>query len=138
MSFRRQSYPLEVNESDNQMYKHTTEITNLTTQLFVEFSKRVPGFATLSMEDRITLLKGCSSELMMFRCSRKYDIKTDCIFYATTRYHTRENHRMSYFGDTTDALFNSCRSICLLRLENDEYALLTVIISFSDMLSQFN
>ena len=138
MSFRPQPYPLEDSEAYNQMFKHTTEITNLTIQLIVEFSKRVPGFATLLMCDQITLLKGCSGELMMLRCSRKYDIRTNRIVYATTRCHTREDHRKASVGDTTDALFDFCRSMCSLRLDNEEYALLTAIILFSGMLSQFN
>ena len=38
-------------------FKHITEMTILTVQLTVEFSKRLPGFDTLLREDQITLLK---------------------------------------------------------------------------------
>ncbi|CAG0896225.1 unnamed protein product [Darwinula stevensoni] len=46
-------------ESDDQesRFKHITEMTILTVQLIVEFSKRLPGFDTLQREDQITLLK---------------------------------------------------------------------------------
>lgn len=38
-------------------FKHITEMTILTVQLTVEFSKKSPGFDTLLREDQITLLK---------------------------------------------------------------------------------
>jgi len=38
-------------------YQTITEMTILTVQLIVEFSKRLPGFDKLEREDQITLLK---------------------------------------------------------------------------------
>lgn len=46
-------------------------------------------FFPLYREDQITLLKACSSEVMMLRCSRKYDYKTDSIVYANNQPYTR-------------------------------------------------
>jgi len=40
-------------------FRHITEMTILTVQLIVEFSKRLPGFDKLEREDQITLLKVC-------------------------------------------------------------------------------
>ncbi len=46
------------NEDDSQKrFQHVTEMTILTVQLIVEFSKRVPFFDRLFREDQITLLK---------------------------------------------------------------------------------
>jgi ecdysone receptor len=113
-------------------FQHVTEMTILTVQLIVEFSKRVPGFDTLLREDQITLLKACSSEVMMLRCSRKYDIKTDTIVYANNQPYTRDNYRSASIGDFSDDIFNFCRSTCLLKVDNAEYSLLTAIIIFSE------
>lgn len=53
-----QPFPLGESEEDNlKRFQHVTEMTILTVQLIVEFSKRVPGFDTLLREDQITLLK---------------------------------------------------------------------------------
>lgn len=68
---------------------------------------------------------------MMLRCSRKYDIKTDSIVYANNQPYTRENYRSASIGDFADALFNFCRSMCVLKVDNAEYSLLTAIIIFS-------
>ena len=53
-----QPFPLGESEEDSlKRFQHVTEMTILTVQLIVEFSKRVPGFDTLLREDQITLLK---------------------------------------------------------------------------------
>lgn len=47
----------ESDEDQQKRFQHVTEMTILTVQLIVEFSKRVPFFDTLFREDQITLLK---------------------------------------------------------------------------------
>ncbi|RWS16007.1 ecdysone receptor-like protein [Dinothrombium tinctorium] len=127
------TFPLGESEEDSlKRFQHITEMTILTVQLIVEFSKRVPGFDTLLREDQITLLKACSSEVMMLRCSRKYDIKTDSIVYANNQPYTRENYLSASVDYSADALFNFCRNMCILKVDNAEYALLTAIVIFSE------
>jgi len=126
-------FPIGGSEQDSlRRFQHITEMTILTVQLIVEFSKRVPGFDTLLREDQITLLKACSSEVMMLRCSRKYDMKTDSIVYANNQPYTRENYRSANVEYIADALFNFCRNLCTMRVDNAEYALLTAIVIFSE------
>ena len=45
-------------EHQHQLFRHMTEMTILTVQLIVDFSKHLPGFVTLTREDQIVLLKG--------------------------------------------------------------------------------
>ncbi|XP_076326224.1 ecdysone receptor-like isoform X2 [Tachypleus tridentatus] len=122
----------ESEEESLRRFQHITEITILTVQLIVEFSKRVPGFDTLLREDQITLLKACSSEVMMLRTARKYDSRTDSIVFANNQPYTRENYRSASVGDSADALFNFCRRMCMMKVDNAEYALLTAIVIFSE------
>ncbi|KAI1292844.1 Ecdysone receptor [Halotydeus destructor] len=131
----RKITPFPVGESEEdtlKRFQHMTEMTILTVQLIVEFSKRVPGFDTLLREDQITLLKACSSEVMMLRCSRKYDIKTDSIVYANNQPYTRENYGSASIGDVAKFLFKFCRSMCLLKVDNAVYSFMTAIVIFSD------
>nr|ATB56336.1 ecdysone receptor [Panonychus citri] len=126
-------FPLGETEDDNiKRFQHMAEMTILTVQLIVEFSKRVPGFDTLLREDQITLLKSCSSEVMMLRSSRKYDIKTDSIVYANNQPYTRENYFSASVGVATNQIFGFCRHMCLLKVDNAEYALLNAIVIFSE------
>ncbi|XP_054722332.1 ecdysone receptor-like [Uloborus diversus] len=127
------AFPLGDSEEDSmKRFQHITEITILTVQLIVEFSKRVPGFDTLSREDQITLLKACSSEVMMLRTARKYDMNTDSIVFANNQPYTRENYRSACMGDSADSIFHFCRNMCVLKVDNAEYALLTAIVIFSE------
>ncbi|KAJ6225524.1 hypothetical protein RDWZM_004069 [Blomia tropicalis] len=126
-------FPQGEKEDDNQKrLQHITEMTILTVQLIVEFSKRVPCFDKLFREDQITLLKACSSEVMMLRCSRKYDIRTDSIVYANNQPYTRDNYSSASISYVAESLFNFCRRMCVLKVDNAEYALLTAIVIFSD------
>lgn len=126
-------FPYGDDEDDNKRrFQHITEMTILTVQLIVEFSKRVPFFDKLFRDDQITLLKACSSEVMMLRCSRKYDIKTDSIVYANNQPYTRQNYSSACIAYVADTLFNFCRRMHMLKVDNAEYALLTTIVIFSD------
>nr|BAF49033.1 ecdysone receptor B [Daphnia magna] len=122
-----------IHESDaDAKFKHITEMTILTVQLTVEFSKRLPGFDTLLREDQITLLKACSSEVMMLRCARRYDANTDSIVFANNLPYTRESYNMAGVGDTADSLFRFGKTMSLMKVDNAEYALLTAIVIFSE------
>ncbi|GFR22321.1 ecdysone receptor [Trichonephila clavata] len=127
------AFPLGDSEEDSmKCFQDITEITILTLQDIVEFSKMVPGFDTIFREDQITLLKACSNEAMILRIARKYDMKTDCIFFANNQPYTRENYRSAVMGDSVDSIFHFCRTMCILEVDNAEYALLSAIVLFSE------
>nr|1Z5X_E Chain E, Ecdysone receptor ligand binding domain [Bemisia tabaci] len=123
--------PEEENVAEER-FRHITEITILTVQLIVEFSKRLPGFDKLIREDQIALLKACSSEVMMFRMARRYDAETDSILFATNQPYTRESYTVAGMGDTVEDLLRFCRHMCAMKVDNAEYALLTAIVIFSE------
>ena len=112
-------------------------MTILTVKLTVDFSKRLPGFDSLLREDQITLLKACSSEVMMLRCARRYDANTDSIVFANNLPYTRESYNMAGVGDTADPLFRFGKSMSQMKVDNAEYALLTAIVIFSGEFSFF-
>ena len=134
MPFRPQPYSLGESEADKKnRFKFTAGMTDLTAKLTLKFFKCLPEFDAILLEDRITLFKSCSGEILMLRASRKYDIETDRIIYADNKPHSREDHINAGVGYTADDLFNFCRSISLLRVDNAEYALITAIVIFSGM-----
>jgi len=113
-------------------FRYITEITILTVQLIVEFAKGLPAFTKIPQEDQITLLKACSSEVMMLRMARRYDATTDSILFANNRSYTKESYQMAGMEDTIDDLLHFCRQMYSLSVDNVEYALLTAIVIFSD------
>jgi len=116
--------------SANWRLRHITETTILTVQLIVEFSKRLPGFQSLCREDQITLLKACSSEVMMLRGARRYDVHSESIVFANNKPYTRENYLEAELEN--DDLFKFCRTMSNMKVDNAEYALLTAIVIFSE------
>ncbi|XP_012219780.1 ecdysone receptor isoform X2 [Linepithema humile] len=124
--------PMEGEDASDYSFRHITEITILTVQLIVEFSKRLPGFNELLREDQITLLKACSSEVMMLRMARKYDVQTDSIIFANNQPYTRDSYNVAGMGDTIEDLLRFCRQMYAMRVNNAEYALLTAIVIFSE------
>ncbi|KAG5320946.1 ECR protein, partial [Acromyrmex heyeri] len=124
--------PMEGEDPSDYSFRHITEITILTVQLIVEFSKRLPGFNELLREDQITLLKACSSEVMMLRMARKYDVTTDSIIFANNQSYTRDSYNVAGMGETIEDLLRFCRQMYAMRVNNAEYALLTAIVIFSE------
>ncbi|KAJ8679539.1 hypothetical protein QAD02_015326 [Eretmocerus hayati] len=113
-------------------FRHITEITILTVQLIVEFAKRLPGFDKLKYEDKIVLLKACSSEVMILRMARKYDYQTDSIIFANNQPYSRDSYSLAGIGDIIDDLLRFGRFMYSMKVNNAEYALLTAIVVFSE------
>ncbi|XP_025415323.1 ecdysone receptor isoform X1 [Sipha flava] len=121
----------EEKQSDT-TYRIITEMTILTVQLIVEFAKRLPGFDKLVREDQITLLKACSSEAMMFRVARKYDITTDSIVFANNQPFSADSYNKAGLGgDAIENQLSFSRFMYKMKVDNAEYALLTAIVIFS-------
>ena len=114
----------------NWRLRHITETTILTVQLIVEFSKRLPGFQSLCRDDQVTLLKACSSEVMMLRGARRYDSNSESIVFANSQPYTRENYLEAELEN--DDLFKFCKTMSNMKVDNAEYALLTAIVIFSE------
>ncbi|NP_001152829.1 ecdysone receptor isoform B1 [Nasonia vitripennis] len=113
-------------------FRHITEITILTVQLIVEFAKRLPGFDELRHEDKIVLLKACSSEVMILRMARKYDYQTDSIIFANNQPYSRDSYTLAGIGNIIDDLLHFGRLMYSMKVNNAEYALLTAIVMFSE------
>lgn len=124
--------PTERENPSDYRFRHITEITIFTVQLIVEFAKRLPGFDKLMREDQIALLKACSSEVMMLRMARKYDVQTDSIIFANNQPYTRDSYNIAGMGETIEDLLRFCRQMYAMKVNNAEYALLTAIVIFSE------
>ncbi|XP_070135085.1 ecdysone receptor isoform X3 [Drosophila bipectinata] len=129
---RIMSQPDENESQTDVSFRHITEITILTVQLIVEFAKGLPAFTKIPQEDQITLLKACSSEVMMLRMARRYDHNSDSIFFANNRSYTRDSYKMAGMADNIEDLLHFCRQMFSMKVDNVEYALLTAIVIFSD------
>nr|CAD7396769.1 unnamed protein product [Timema poppensis] len=127
-----QNQPPDCEDQSDLRFRHITEITILTVQLIVEFAKRLPGFDKLLREDQIALLKACSSEVMMFRMARRYDVQSDSILFANNQPYSKDSYSLAGMGETIEDMLRFCRQMYSMKVDNAEYALLTAIVIFSE------
>ncbi|XP_047494808.1 ecdysone receptor-like isoform X7 [Penaeus chinensis] len=118
-------------DSEDPKFEHITKMTILTVELIIEFSKRLTGFGDLLREDQITLLKACSSEVMMLRAARRYDAKTNSIVFGNSYPYTESEYETAGLGFSAPMLFRFCRNMCRMKVDNAEYALLAAMSIFS-------
>jgi len=105
---------VDMDTVSDRLFRHMTEMTILTVQLIVEFSKHLPGFQTLCRDDQVSLLKACSSEVMMIRGARRYDPARESIIYATNYPFSKDNYDTAGLGN--DALFRFCKQMCNMKV----------------------
>ena len=119
----------EESEEDSTLLQ-MTHTTVITVRLIIEFNKRLPGFSDLCQSDQMTLLKASSSESMMIRTARRYDPVKDTIVFSNND--SYDNNSYECVGLRNDELFQFCRKVSRLGLDNAEFALLTAISVFSE------
>ncbi|XP_038049209.1 oxysterols receptor LXR-alpha-like isoform X3 [Patiria miniata] len=112
-------------------FAHITELTILTIQLIVEFSKRIPDFLGLGREDQIVLLKGSAIEVMLLRTALRYDKEQDAIMFGNEQPYTRKQLQEGGIGDLVDPMYNFAKSMSELDLDYAEYVLLMAITILS-------
>lgn len=75
--------------------------------------------------------QACSSEAMMFRVARKYDITTDSIVFANNQPFSADSYNKAGLGDAIENQLSFSRFMYKMKVDNAEYALLTAIVIFS-------
>ncbi|XP_033126321.1 oxysterols receptor LXR-alpha-like isoform X2 [Anneissia japonica] len=112
-------------------FAHITELTILTIQLIVEFSKKIPGFLELSREDQIVLLKGSAIEIMLLRTALRYDAENDAIMFGNEQPYTRKQLHDGGIGELVDPMFDFAKGMAELDLDYTEYVLLMAVAILS-------
>ncbi|XP_070536584.1 oxysterols receptor LXR-alpha-like isoform X2 [Ptychodera flava] len=112
-------------------FAHITELTILTVQLVVEFSKKLPGFLDLCREDQIVLLKGSAIEVLLLRAAMRYIREDDAIIFGNGLPYTRTKLYNGGIGDIVDPMYEFSRGMVDLDLDYEDYTLLMAIVIFS-------
>lgn len=80
---------------------------------------------------RLLSFQACSSEVMMFRMARRYDVQSDSILFVNNQPYSRDSYSLAGMGETIEDLLHFCRTMYSMKVDNAEYALLTAIVIFS-------
>ncbi|NXN25061.1 NR1H4 protein, partial [Nycticryphes semicollaris] len=149
---------LQETASPEESFLHLSETAVVHVQVLVDFTKRLPGFESLSSEDQIALLKGSTVEAMFLRSAQIYNQRisecqpstSDSKFnkfsintsrrFCTVKYpqftliHLISNNFLfKHTEEFITALFYFYRSMGELQVTEAEYALLVATtVFFSD------
>ncbi|XP_042318004.1 bile acid receptor-like isoform X4 [Sceloporus undulatus] len=115
---------LQETANPEQNFLHLSESAMVHVQVFVDFTKRLPGFESLASDDQIALLKGSTIEAMFLRSAQIYNEQgIEC----------QSSFSESITEEFITALFYFYRSMGELNVTETEYALLVATtVFFSD------
>ena len=68
---------------------------------------------------------------MVLRTARRYDVETDTVVFANGMPYTRNNLRFAGLQNYVDSMYEFCRGMGSLAVDNAEYALLTAVCIYS-------
>ena len=85
-------------------------LTYITTQLIVEFAKKVPGFEMLKTDKQVANLKAAASEIMILRTADRYMVEEKKILFQDNSLVDRAafNSLISEECNYVDPMFNLC------------------------------
>ncbi|XP_059498963.1 nuclear receptor ROR-alpha A-like [Stegostoma tigrinum] len=99
-------------------------------QYVVEFAKRIAGFLELCQNDQIVLLKAGSLEVVLLRMCQAFNPSNNTVFFEG-KYAGPDLFRALGCEDLTSSIFEFSRSMCSLRLSEQELALFTATVLIS-------
>uniref|UniRef100_A0A8C9V8N2 Retinoic acid receptor beta n=1 Tax=Scleropages formosus TaxID=113540 RepID=A0A8C9V8N2_SCLFO len=97
----------------------------------VEFAKRVPGFAGLTIADQITLLKAACLDILILRICSRYTPDQDTMTFSDGLTLNRTQMHNAGFGPLTDLVFTFASQLLPLDMDDTERGLLSAICLIS-------
>ncbi|XP_075335589.1 nuclear receptor subfamily 1 group I member 2 isoform X2 [Odontesthes bonariensis] len=110
---------------------HLADLTTYMIQDIIRFSKSLPDFRSLSMEDQISLLKGATFEIMQIRFNMVFNLTTSIWECGPIRYCMHDAMRAGFQPLLLEPLFKFHLTLRKLDLREEEYALIQAMSLFS-------
>ncbi|XP_069759033.1 nuclear receptor ROR-alpha A isoform X2 [Narcine bancroftii] len=99
-------------------------------QYVVEFAKRIDGFMELCQNDQIVLLKAGSLEVVFVRMCRAFDSQNNTVYFDG-KFAGPDIFKSLGCDDLIHSVFETGKSLCALRLVEDEIALFSAYVLIS-------
>ncbi|XP_064598195.1 LOW QUALITY PROTEIN: retinoic acid receptor gamma-like [Liolophura sinensis] len=109
------------------LWERVTELSSKGIIKIVEFSKKIPGFMSLTTSDQITLLKAACLEIMILRLCLRYTLEKDVMMFSNGLELTRNELQAGGFGSLTDTIFNFAASLKRMDVDESEFSILSAI-----------
>ncbi|CAH1251555.1 RORB [Branchiostoma lanceolatum] len=99
-------------------------------QMVVEFAKNIPGFMDLCQNDQIILLKTGCFENLLVRMSREINPNTNAVLFDG-KFASIDFFSILGLNDLVSSMYDLGRSVCLLKLTEQELALFCAVVLVS-------
>lgn len=110
---------------------HFADINTFMVQQIIKFTKELPLFRSLSMEDQISLLKGAAVEIMHISLNTTFCLETQTFFCGPLCYKMEDAAHAGFQDEFLDLVIRFHITLKRLRLQEPEYVLMAAMALFS-------
>ncbi|XP_057584720.1 nuclear receptor subfamily 1 group I member 3 isoform X1 [Hippopotamus amphibius kiboko] len=110
---------------------HFADINTFMVQQIIKFTKDLPLFRSLPMEDQISLLKGAAVEICHIALNTTFCLQTQNFLCGPLRYTIEDGVNVGFQEEFLELLFGFHRTLRRLQLQEPEYVLMAALALFS-------
>ncbi|XP_030743742.1 nuclear receptor subfamily 1 group I member 3 isoform X1 [Echinops telfairi] len=113
------------------LLKHFADISTFMVQQVIKFTKDLPIFRSLPVEDQISLLKGAALEICHIALNTTFCLQTHNFLCGPLRYTIDDGAHVGFQGEFLDLLLRFHENLRRLELQEPAYVLLAAVALFS-------
>uniref|UniRef100_A0A8C2NBM6 NR LBD domain-containing protein n=1 Tax=Capra hircus TaxID=9925 RepID=A0A8C2NBM6_CAPHI len=110
---------------------HFADVNTFMVQQVIKFTKDLPLFRSLPMEDQISLLKGAAIEICHIALNTTFCLQTQNFLCGPLRYTIEDAAQVGFQEEFLEFLFGFHRTLRRLQLQEPEYVLMAAMALFS-------
>ncbi|EGW08567.1 Nuclear receptor subfamily 1 group I member 3 [Cricetulus griseus] len=110
---------------------HFADITTFMVQQIIKFTKELPLFRSLPMEDQISLLKGAAVEILHISLNTTFCLQTQNFFCGPLCYKFEDAAHVGFQYEYLELIFRFHWTLKRLQLQQPEYVLMAAMALFS-------
>ncbi|XP_010614903.1 nuclear receptor subfamily 1 group I member 3 isoform X2 [Fukomys damarensis] len=110
---------------------HFADINTFILEQVIKFTKELPLFRSLPMEDQIFLLKGAAIEMGQIALNTTFCLQTQNFFCGPLRYTLEDGAHVGFQRDFLELFFRFHGTLRQLQLQEPEYVLMAAMALFS-------
>lgn len=110
---------------------HFADVDTFMIQQIVKFTKDLPPFRSLPIEDQISLLKGAALEILHIILNTTFCLQTQHFFCGPLRYTMEDGLSVGFQNEFIELLYQFHTTMKRLELQEPEYVLMAAMALFS-------
>uniref|UniRef100_G3SN44 Nuclear receptor subfamily 1 group I member 3 n=1 Tax=Loxodonta africana TaxID=9785 RepID=G3SN44_LOXAF len=123
--------PLPTLAPELPLLRHFADISTFMVQQVIKFTKDLPLFRSLPMEDQISLLKGAALEICHIALNTTFCLQTQNFLCGPLRYTMEDGAQVGFQVEFLDSFFRFHGTLRRLQLQEPEYVLMAAMALFS-------